>query len=80
MLELGRLFDWDIGDLGAAEDFDDLSGQYFCEELTVAWSVGGKAPFFRRFGQFINRWQVRRGGMFHNEVPMSIEERRRQNI
>jgi hypothetical protein len=28
-LELGRLFDWDIGDLAAHEEFDDLLGHYF---------------------------------------------------
>ena len=28
-LELGRLFDGDVGDLSAAEEFDDLLGHYF---------------------------------------------------
>jgi hypothetical protein len=44
--EFGWLFNRDVGDFAAAEEFDDLSGQYFCEELTVTRSVAGKAPFF----------------------------------
>jgi formylglycine-generating enzyme required for sulfatase activity len=46
------LFDWDVGDLAASEEFDDLLRHYFCIELTTARSVGGKAPFLRDFDPF----------------------------
>ena len=45
-LELCRLLDRDVSDLGATEELGDLSGVKVAK-LNEAWSIGGKAAFLR---------------------------------
>jgi len=57
-LELGWLFNWDVGYLDAPEKFDDLLGYHLYEEVTKARSVGGKSAFLRLFGKYVHRRQA----------------------
>src|SRR5262245_33864021 len=57
-LERGRLFDRDVGNLGAPKEFDDLLGHYLYKELAKTRTVGGKAAFFRHFRKVIDRGQA----------------------
>jgi hypothetical protein len=73
-LKRGCLLDWDVGDIAAAKEFDDLLGHYFCIDLTNARPVSGKATFLSRF------WNVRRAdpgrspsGRAPNSSPRSDE-------
>ena len=50
-LELGWLLDWDVGDLGAAQELNELSSNKVSKDLIKARSIGGT----RRQGDRIGR-------------------------
>jgi hypothetical protein len=56
-LELGRLFDRNVGDVNATEHLGDLSSQ-LQTDLRDARSIGGKAAFLRLFRPLIHGWQA----------------------
>ena len=52
--ELRRLLYRNVGNLDAAEELDDLSGQKFANDLNEARSKAGKTALFRRFRPLID--------------------------
>ena len=70
-LELGRLFDRDVGDLSAAEELDELSAHKLSKDLNEARSVASKAAFLRHFGPLIDGWQAQRCGAVHDKLTIA---------
>ena len=78
-LEMGRLFDWKIGGLGAAQYLDDHP-RPLPIELREPRTVARKAALFRHFRPLVHGRQSQCRDMFEDGAAVDEKKRRRQKV
>src|SRR6266540_121400 len=78
-LEMGRLLDWNVGRLGAAQYFNDHP-RPLPVELRESRTVARKTALFRHFRPLVYGRQSKCRDMFENATAVDEKKRRRQKI
>jgi hypothetical protein len=74
-LELGWLFDGNVGDLDAPQELNELTAVRLSKDLNEARSVRCKAAFFRHFGRLIDGREAQYRNPFHYKLTVPPKHR-----